>query len=318
MRYFTSLAIFAALLILVAPFSAHAKTLPASLYNPSHQAKARAILARHDSAIAKALAADPVLKAAIDKDLKALAAMTDPKQRQTAITAFRASHSRGYKKVLLAAKVDWTMTVAELAHLYPGMKFRIVDGLYAVGYKDDDGTPAPPPPVRTTTDVRLSDFDMDIQQSCGAISGAGVTLSGGTLDTSVWAAEAGVCSNSGYLTYDFTVPAGATTTVSMSAELRNEVFALGILGGAASDASGFFGIDGVKTVAKFCSVFVGLAWAASEECNDLDARVSKTLQPGTYSLTAITFTAAGTVGVVSGTHARARVRSLKASLTLTQ
>lgn len=313
MRSLIALAVTAALL--AAPH-AHA--------GKAEDARTRDIIARYDAAVAKALDANPKLKAEMDRDLRNIATITDPKQQAASITAYQAKYAKAYKAILTAGKVDFNAVAREMKALYPNITYVIVDGLYLVGSEDRTPAPAPAPTrVEKTVTVRSGDYVVDEDESCGSISGGGITYASRSLDNSVWAAALAGCHNTGTMVYATTLPAGTAGNFTLKGDLLNEVFALGIGGGAHSISTASMIVQtpsGAIGSTKSCSVFVLVAWSATKSCDRLNGTVSiNVTAPGGYAIKGTTFTDTVAFGVVAGTKGRSQVKSLDAVIkTVTQ
>lgn len=285
-------------------------------------AKLQTLGQKYDAMVKAGFSDDPKTMAAMQTDLKLVDAEKDPARKKAAIAAYQIRYAKSYKTALLKGKVDLATLASDLRSI-TGMPYVVRDGTHLVAHLTTPTQPAQPPaaPAKQTITLRGSDYRVEKQLGCGVVSGSSVVVSGTTLTTDAWAAEAGGCANVGDMIHGFTVPADMTGRVEVEADLSAEASAVGVAGMALSSATAAVTVvdpNGNYTGhdSTHCSAAAPLLWAASESCSTDNAGFSATLETGIpYRFDGNVYSHTVAVGVVAATTAKAKVSNLDVVIT---
>lgn len=311
----------AALLLPALAAQAQDKTTPASFeLSKAQLAKIQQINARYDAQVKAGFAGDDKTVAAMQAELKTIDAMKDPAGKTSAIAAYQTKYAKTYKAALAKGKVNLAAWAGELTAV-TRMVYTVKDGTHilATAASTSGGDPVP---ATTTKTLRASDFTFEKDLTCGAIAGAGVTLSGLDITNDTWAAEVGGCMSYGILTHAFSIPSDKRAQVELGGDISTDVWAVGVIVGAVSSGSSALQVvddngnyAAIKTT--HCSAAAPVLWAAAASCGFENINLSQRIsEAGDYEIVARTYTSTIAGGIVAATAATSKVRDLSAKIIL--
>jgi len=249
---------------------------------PAQMKQAQSLFDEFDKKVMTGFVGEEALKASMSKDLRAIDALKDPKQKMAAIDTYQKKYAGDYLRILKKGGADVNALAASLNGLFKGRKFTVVNSLYATSVTSTDtpptvSTPAPAPTARTFQ-LSTNDFAFDGNPRCGGAAGAGNSFSGMKMRSDIFSTLAGGCFNSAGLRLDRTVASATVETLTVKADV--DVWALAIAVGGTSLASSRANLyvygelpDFNTEVSKEVEVFAPALWVAYAADNRQNAQI---------------------------------------------
>lgn len=287
-------------------------------------AKLRQLFDGLDKQIQAAFKGNEALLQAMQKDLKPIGAMKDGKEKKNAIDTYQAKYLKDYDSILKKAGIDLNQIASKLNVILPGRKFKAQKNFSITANGSESAqtdTVLLGPQTKTVSLLKKMVDHKDL--SCGAIAGSGTTFRDDSISNSVFAAEAGGCTNDSDKTLEDSVTAGAqSASIDMKANLDTAAFAVGLAGSAGSGGFTLIKIksgSNIKSSSVGASVVAPLAWASYAEESLDNTRINQTLDLSeNYRVSAGTHTFSVAAGIVAETHANADISNLQVKLSVTQ
>lgn len=200
------------------------------------KAKLTAIVYEVDNKLKPVFAKNEKLQSQMQQELKALAKITDPKQRSAAIQAYQAKYKSSYGVLMKQAGVDMVKYAKDLNTSFPTHQFTVTTDFSVTGKLKPVST-APPKPVTTPVTTPVTNYTFDKHTGCGGIAGGNVTSTSSSITGTGLCAVAGGCNNYGSLSKTVSAPQQSSTVIRVAHKAKVEAFAVGIAGLASSYAS---------------------------------------------------------------------------------
>ncbi|ESQ78692.1 hypothetical protein [Asticcacaulis sp. YBE204] len=235
---------------------------------------------RLNARMAKALDSDPILKAAIEKDLRPILNEKNPAKRLALAKAFRAAHERDIQRVLAKGGFDLNSSVKAFEGIDPSVSVAAVNGAQVLRRRAPEAsaaqTPPPAPVGGTVKELVSADFQFEQFTDCAPGQGRS-ERSGGYLIS-----ETERCSTWGRMTHELEVPAGYQARVEMRANLSSEAHAIMSFAHSSSRISIVRGTETVETRESNADL---PNTTGDDAGHSLDgATIIRQLPPGKYTL----------------------------------
>lgn len=225
----------ALLLAFAGQASAGARALPT--LTESQQDQLAKLFASVDAKLGPALSADPKRRAAMESELRKIAAMPPGKARIEAGRQYRARHADYYGGALKSAGVDLALLARQLERILPGERFTTTRDHMILGEGTGSDAPAKTPAPKVEVQVlKLLDSHSG---RCGGPSGGRVEHTAGGMVAHATSLLAANCRQTG--TYSAELRAPDATSMELGYRFRTDL---------AVEAVGIPGISMAKATAR--------------------------------------------------------------------
>lgn len=291
--------------------SAGARTLPT--LTQSQQDQLAKLFASVDAKLGPALSADPKRRAAMESELRKIAAMPPGKARIEAGRQYRARHADYYGGALKSAGVDLALLARQLERLLPGQRFTATRDHMILG--EGTGTDAPAKTPAPAPKVEVLRLLASNSGRCGGPAGGRVEHTGDGMSAHAKAAFAAVCKQEG--SYSTELQTGGATSVEVAYRFRTDlaVEAVGIPGIAIAKATARVEGNGRMYQREASAVALLLWYAPSTAGEDVERVNGLPNSIRTFKLSTIAETSGIAVG---GSIASARMSGIHAELRTSQ